>query len=96
MRATFPDNLAVKRQYEKGNNYDAPSEANFSNLLTFHLCPTHAACRQTPSIRILPLKKEKNYLANTCFVVYFITLQITQLLQRQIVGLFMDADLEIF
>lgn len=78
MRATFPVNLAVKTQYEKSNNYDTPSYATFSSLLAIHLCPTHPACYQTPSIYILPLRKEKNYHANMCFVGYFITLQLTQ------------------
>jgi hypothetical protein len=58
MRATFPDNLAVKTQYEKSNNYEAPPYAIFSGFLTFNLCPTHPVC-YTPSICIFPLWKGK-------------------------------------
>lgn len=96
MRATFPDNLAFKTQYEDSNNSDAPPYATFSNLLTFRPCTTHPVSYQTPSICILPLRKEKNYDTNMCFVRSFISLLLTQLLQRQMVGLFMDAELEKF
>jgi len=52
MRATFPDNLAIKTQYEKSNNYDAPTYAIFSGFLTFNL--SYAPCHHIPSICIFP------------------------------------------
>jgi len=41
-------------------------------------------------------KERKNYHDNMCLVGYFITLQLIQLLQHQMLGLFMDAELEKF